>query len=98
MKESKKTQVIAKDENFFSTQKKDLKLVRETMTQIMTTLADPSVTSIEKKNMLGVYNTINNSAKIMVSACITEIAIEKITPSELIEVKSDDSKEVVEGK
>lgn len=58
--------------------KKDLEYVRDTMRKVMKVITGNEYTDKEKKNMIGVFNTLNNSAKILVSTYITEIANERM--------------------
>lgn len=87
------TKVIVREESFMTQQKADLKYVRETMKEIMKTLSDNSTTTAYKKQFLPVFIQLNNSAKILVSACITEIAIDKITPREIVTIEAKEKEE-----
>lgn len=79
-----KTQVlVTRDSNYMVDQKTDLQLVRTKMREIMKALTDKNTPASEKRANLNLYNTINNSAKIIVSACLTEISIDKITPKDI---------------
>lgn len=56
---------------------KDLLYVRNQMKKIMEFLSDENVTIEEKRGSINVYNTLNNSAKILVSTFATDLALEK---------------------
>lgn len=61
----------------------DLQLVRATMRATMRELTNPNIPMEEKRRNLGYYNTITSQAKIIVSACLAEISIEKVRPKQI---------------
>lgn len=65
--------------NLLVEQSNDLKAVREQMRAIMSYLTNEDIDIAERKSMVALYNTVNNSAKIIVSSIITDIAINKFT-------------------
>lgn len=58
--------------------KQDLNYVRQTMRKSMEIITSGDYTDKEKKNIIGIFNTLNNCAKILVSTYITEIANERV--------------------
>lgn len=88
--EEKTVTVVEKDDDFMKEQKSDLAYIRKNMRKIMSVLNDSSVPMSKKKELLGTYNTINNSAKIMVSACAIELNIGKLAPVRTIEIEKKD--------
>lgn len=71
----------------------DLNYVRETMHKVMDLLQDNKISDKEKKNMVGVINALNNSAKILVSACLTEMAIQKMPTTNIVQIGGGDNGE-----
>lgn len=78
-----KQEIITKDNDFMVDENADLQLVRATMRATMRQLTDPNIPMEEKRRNLGYYNTITSQAKIIVSACLAEISIEKVRPKQI---------------
>lgn len=78
--------------------KNDLNYIRATMRKVMQVITGDEYTDAEKRNMVGVFNTLNNSAKILVSTYITEIANERMVSENSkmlgLEEKNDENKRV----
>lgn len=64
--------------------KNDLLYVRETMRQMIEIFTSDKYTDKEKRNMVGVANAINNSAKIIINTYLVEIAEQKLVKTDNI--------------